>query len=60
MTGTINYFSYRKKIMFFLMQNIFVIPTIAAMQTSIGTREAWKLGELTYRAGERFVNTMVN
>lgn len=30
------------------------------MQTSIGTREAWKLGELTYRAGERFVNTMVN
>ena len=46
--------------MFFLMQNIFVIPTIAAMQTSIGTREAWKLGELTYRAGERFVNTMVN
>ena len=32
---------------------------MAAMQTSIGVREAWKLGEWTYRAGERFVNIMV-
>ena len=32
---------------------------MAAMQTSIGTREAWKLGELTYRAGELLTQWLI-
>lgn len=49
--------------MFFLMQNIFVILAMqhgchANLYWGAGSVETWRV--ITYRAGERFVNTMVN